>query len=234
MGELIDLSQEIYTKQPVYHTHSDTVIWTDNSHEDTEHLLRDALDGEDPPFTFESQVLHMCDHGPTHVDAICHFKPDGTSIENMSLETFFGPGKAIDVSHRDPGEYITVSDLEDGCEAAGVTVEEGDIVLLRTGHYDRTYPSREYTKDYPGLNEAASRWLLDRGVRNFGVDTPSPDTPSDPTYPCHSLCRDREVPHMENLMNIDKVIGEQFTFMGFPLRIRDGTGSPIRAVAELE
>jgi kynurenine formamidase len=39
---------------------------------------------------------------------------------------------------------------------------------------------------------------------------------------------------MENLCNIETVVGETFTFMGFPLRLRNGTGSPIRAVAKVE
>lgn len=234
MPEFVDLSQEIYTKQPVYHTHPDTIIWTDTSHEESEEMFRDLLDGEDPPFTFESSVIQFCDHGPTHVDAIKHLKPGGTPIDEMALETFYTPGKAIDVSHREAGEYITVDDLETACEEADTTVEDGDTVLIRTGHYDENYPSREYTQNYPGLNADATEWLFDRGIVNFGVDTPSPDTPSDPTYPCHTLCREHEIPHVENLRNIDKLVGEEFTYIGFPLAIRDGTGSPIRPVAMLE
>ena len=233
MTELVDLSQEIYTKQPVYHTHADTVIWTDTSHEDTEHLFRTQLGG-DPPFTFESSVIQLCDHGPTHVDAIRHFKPGGTPIDEMSLESFYGPGKAIDVSHRGPGEYITADDVESACEDAEVTVEGGDIFLLRTGHYDETYPERTYVENYPGLDAEATRWLIDNGVANFGVDQPSPDTPEDLTYPCHTLCKEHDVPHMENLCNIDRVIGEPFTFIGLPLKVRDGTGSPIRAIARMD
>lgn len=234
MNRFVDLSQEIYTKQPVYHTHADTVIWTDTSHEDTEHLFREQLDGDDPPFTFESSVIQMCDHGPTHVDAIRHLKPGGTPIDEMALDSFYGPGKAIDVSHREPGEYITVADLDAACEDQGITVQEGDVLLIRTGHYDETYPTRSYVENYPGLNEEATRWLVEKGVKNFGVDQPSPDTPEDITYPCHTLCKEHELPHIENLRNIDRVLGETFTYIGFPLNIRDGTGSPIRAIAQLE
>lgn len=234
MAEIIDLSQEIYTKHPVYHTHSDTVIWTDMSHADSEHMLRKQLNGDNPPFTFETNVIQMCDHGPTHVDAIRHLKPNGTSIDEMSLDKFYTPGTAIDVSHRGPGEYITVDDLQTACEDAETIIEEGDTVLIRTGHYDETYPSREYTENYPGLNKAATQWLFDKGITNFGVDAPSPDMPADPTYPCHTLCRTEEIPHVENLKNLNRVVGKDFTYVGFPLPIREGTGSPIRAVAILD
>lgn len=234
MAEYIDLSQEIYTKQPVYHTHPDTVIWTDTTFEESERLFRKELGGDDPPFTYQAKVIQMCDHGPTHQDSLSHFKPEGTPIDEMSLDTFHTPGKAIEVTHREPGEYITVDDLENACESASVTIEEGDTVLIRTGHFDEHYPAPEYTENYPGLNEAAARWLLDKGIVNFGIDQPSPDTPEDVTYPCHVMCKERDVPHVENLCNIDKVVGKDFTYIGFPLRIREGTGSPIRAVAVVE
>lgn len=233
MPEYIDLAQPIYDGHPVYHTHQKTVMWTDTSHDDVAAMLEQEL-GEEPPFTFETRGLLLCDHGPTHVDAPKHYHEEGEPINEVPLERFHTPGTAIDVSHREPGEYITVEDLEIACDEAEVTVEEGDTVLIRTGHYDDTYPSRAYSQNYPGLNEAATQWLIDHGVVNFGVDQPSPDTPDDPTYPCHTLCREHDLPHVENLRNIDEVVGQSFTFMGFPLAIRDGTGSPIRPVAVVE
>lgn len=233
MAELVDLAQEIYDGHPVYHTHQKTVVWTDTSHEDTEHRFEQAL-GRDPPFTFETRGLLLCDHGPTHVDAPAHYRPDGDPVVDLPLDRFHTPGTAVDVSHREPGEYVTVDDLEDACEAADVTVEEGDTLLLRTGHYDETYPSRAYTDNYPGLNAAATEWLVDRGVVNFGVDQPSPDTPEDLSYPCHTVCKEHDLPHTENLRNIDRVVGERFTYVAFPLALRNGTGSPVRPVAILE
>lgn len=230
MSEYIDLAQPIYDGHPVYHTHQKTVIWTDTSHDDVRALLEQEVDGE-PPFTFETRGLLLCDHGPTHVDAPKHYKPEGDSIDSLPLEKFHTPGKAIDVSHRSAGEYITVGDLETACSESGVTIEEGDTVLIRTGHYDETYPTHAYSQNYPGLNSAATQWLIDRGIVNFGVDQPSPDTPDDPTYPCHTLCREHDLPHVENLRNIEELVGKEFTFIGFPLAIRDGTGSPIRPVA---
>jgi kynurenine formamidase len=233
MPEFVDLAQEIYDGQPVYHTHQKTVMWTDTSHEDSEYMFEQEL-GHEPPFTFESRAILMCDHGPTHVDAMSHFRPDGEHVNEMPLSQFYTPGKAIDVSHREPGEYITVDDLEAACDDAGVQVEEGDTLLIRTGHYDETYPTRKYAENYPGLNEAATRWIVDKGVVNFGVDSPSPDTPEDVTYPCHTVCKETETPHTENLRNIDQVVGKDFTYVAFPLAIREGTGSPIRPVAVIE
>jgi kynurenine formamidase len=233
MVELIDLAQEIYQNQPVYHTHQQTAIWTDTAHEESRHMFEQEL-GEDPPFTFETRALLLCDHGPTHVDAPAHYREDGDDITEMPLEQFYTPGKAIEVTHRDAGEYITVSDLEEACSAAGVDIEAGDTLLIRTGHYDETYPDPEYAENYPGLSEESTRWLVDKRISNFGVDQPSPDTPEDLTYPCHTVCKEHDLPHLENLRNIDQVIGESFKFAAFPLPIRNGTGSPVRPVAIVE
>jgi len=87
---------------------------------------------------------------------------------------------------------------------------------------------------YPGLDRGATEFIIDQGCVNFGVDSASPDMFDDKTYPCHIVCRERQVVHMENLCNLDKLIGKRFTFIALPLKIRGGTGSPIRAVAILE
>jgi kynurenine formamidase len=48
------------------------------------------------------------------------------------------------------------------------------------------------------------------------------------------MCREYGIHHYENLANLRELVGRRFTFVGFPLKIRDGTGSPVRAVAVLE
>ena len=68
----------------------------------------------------------------------------------------------------------------------------------------------------------------------FGVDSPSPDNPADRIYPVHLFSRASGVTHYENLANLAEVAGRRFTFFGFPLRIRGGHGSPVRAVAMLD
>ena len=92
----------------------------------------------------------------------------------------------------------------------------------------------EYLTQFPGLGEDGSRWLVERGVKTFGVDTPTPDNPESRTYPCHMMCRKHGITHYENLANLDQVVGKRFTFIGFPLPIRGGHGGPTRAVAVLE
>ena len=56
---------------------------------------------------------------------------------------------------------------------------------------------------------------------------------ADGRFPCHVICRELQRHNTENLANIEEVAGRTFTYCGLPLKIRDGTGSPIRAVAIL-
>ena len=117
MPRLVDLSQEIYQGMGVYPGHLKTVVWDHATHAETIRLFEGG-------FSFHSQGLMMCDHGPTHVDAISHLDPaDGApSIDEMPLDTFYGPALCIDVSHVEPPEYITVDDLVQALDA-GDTAE---------------------------------------------------------------------------------------------------------------
>lgn len=229
MARLLDLSQEIYQGMPVYQGHLKTVIWTHATHEETARNF-------DSGFSFTSNGVLLCDHGPTHVDALKHLdpSPDALAIDQMALGVFYGPATCVDVSHAAPRAYISRAEVEAAVERDYVDVRPGDIVLFYTGTFTRLGGMPEYSLDYPGLDESASQWIVDNGVKTFGVDSPSPDNPISRTYPVHMMCRKHGITHYENLANLDQVVGKRFTFAGFPLRFRGGTGSPVRAVAILD
>lgn len=228
MAQLVDLSQEIYDGMPVYAGHLETKVWQ-------HHSFADTAPNFDSEFAFQSLGIQLCDHGPTHVDALSHLdpRPDAPSIDVMALETFTGEGTCLDVSDVAPREYVDAERLERALAESPAPLHRGDVLLLRTGSAERFGGTPEYTTQYPGLDESAARWLEDRGVKIFGVDSPSPDNPADRIYPVHLFCRRAGVTHYENLANLGAVAGRRFTFFGFPLRIRGGTGSPVRAVAML-
>jgi kynurenine formamidase len=226
---LIDLSQEIYDGMLVYPGHLKTVIWDHHVHEEVAARFEGG-------FSYASKGILVSDHGPTHVDALSHLDPaeGAPSIDEMPLETFYGPGVCIDVSEAAPRTDIEVADLERAVEAAGVEVSPGVILLFHTGTAARHTGDEAYLSQYPGLGAEASEWVAEKGVKAFGVDSPSPDNPASRTYPCHMMCRRTGITHFENLTNLDRLVGRSFTFIGFPLRIRGGTGSPVRAVAVLD
>ena len=86
--------------------------------------------------------------------------------------------------------------------------------------------------DHRQLCDALTQALADRGIGMFGVEAISPAPEGELNFQAHMACAERGITHMECLANLDKLIGRgRFTFIGFPLKIRGGTASPIRAVA---
>lgn len=229
MSQVVDLSQEIYQGMPVYPGHLNTVIWDYHTHESTRGVMESDL-------TYATRGIILSDHGPTHVDSISHFDPapDAPTIDAMGLELFFGPALCIDVSDAPEREDIPPERLEAALDSAGQELREGDILLIHTGHHGRRGGTPEYTTQFAGLGEAAGEWLVQRRVKAFGVDTPTPDNPASRIYPVHLICRRERLHHYENLANLDAVAGRRFTFYGLPLRFRAGQGSPVRAIAILD
>ena len=152
----------------------------------------------------------------------------------MALDTFCGEGTCLDISDVPPREYCTGERLDRALDEAAAELRPGDVLLLRTGSAERFGGTPECTTQYPGLDASAADWLGDHRVKVFGVDSPSPDNPADRIYPVHLFCRENGVTHYENLANLQDVVGRRFRFFGFPLRIRGGHGSPVRAVAMLD
>jgi kynurenine formamidase len=223
---LLDLTQEIYEGMYVYPGHLETKIWDHHQHDETAKKFEGG-------FSYASRGLTLSDHGPTHVDALSHLDPSpgAPSIDQMDLEQFYGEGVCIDVSDAAPRTDITAADLDAALARSEVPLVAGMVLLLHTGTHRRLGGTEEYLSQYPGLDESASAWLVERGVKVFGVDCPSPDNPASRTYPCHMMCRRHGITHYENLAEIHRLLNRRFTFIGFPLRIRGGTGSPVRAVA---
>jgi len=230
MRKVIDLTQEIYTGMPVFPGHLKTVVWDYVTHEETKRIMTEG-------YSYTTRGIMMSDHGPTHVDAICHIDPaaDAPCIDKMPLETFFGPALCLDLSEPPEGSLFSPDDIKSAEKRVGQKIKPGDIVLFYTGHYDRHYPNHEYLEGYSGFSYDAAKYLIEeKKIKNWGVDNPSPDRPPTTNYPVHQHYRKTHVPHMENLCNLDKLIGKRFMFYGFPLKIRDGSGSPIRAVAVID
>jgi len=227
--KFIDLSQEIYQGMPVFGMHQKTFIMVNQTHEENMKATGS------PTLGFSARNLLISEHGPTHSDAVWEFKPDGPTIEKMDSRLFWGDAICVDLTHKRYPEYIEIADIEEVLEKHGLDIRKGDVFLMYTGHYERTYPDKDYggiNSKHSGISLAAARWLFEQGVVNIGVDAPAIDmTPDDLDYSGHLACGEYGTTNTENLCNLDKVVGTRFTYMGLPLKIRDGSGAPIRAFA---
>jgi kynurenine formamidase len=227
---LIDLSRELHHKAARLPNHPMIIIAPFSTHAEVR-----EVDG----YAFSSAVmsLNMGDHSGTHVDAPVHFdaREGAATIDEMPLERFFTEAVCLDLSHKELRSDITIADLEAAERAAGVTIQAGDTVLLHMAHHARTYGTEAYLTDFPGLTKESATWLGRKGIAMFGVEAVSPGRPGRNNFEVHHVCRDLGFTHVEGLVNLDRLVGRgRFRFIGFPLKIKGGTGSPIRAVAWVE
>ena len=227
---LIDLSREIFHRSPSYPSHPPTVVGTWVTHEERREMSGGASGST-------SMYFSMSDHGTTHLDAPRHFdeSPGALGIDEFPLEKCYVIGICLDFRHISPRAEIGVSEMEAAVQEAGVSVPRGGTVLLCTGHHARTYPGPTYYTDNPGVNRAATEWLARAGAVTFGIDSMRPGPEGSVNSDVHRACAELGITHMESLCNLEELIGKGlFRFIGFPLKIRNGSGGPIRAVAVLD
>lgn len=235
---IVDLSQTIVHMQPVanYHVNQRPAFWHRITHETTLGTHEHA-----PDLSWQIRDFLIGEHVSTHVDALCHFTPgdDAWCMERMPLDWFITSAVCVDLSHKRPDEYIGPEDLQTALNAAGLCIEPGDTFLYHQHYYARD-PEPPYPQDWTGLNWEGAQWLADRGVRNIGCETPSIDNSrampldANPSFPAHRTCRDRKMINTENLADLTPVVGRRFTYIGLPLKLRGGTGCPVRAIALLD
>ena len=230
MPELIDLSQEIYAGMPVFSGLPEVSITVHATHEEWDGI---PVDGIPSPVV---NRIEMGEHTGTHVDALNHMGREfrGQSIETMPLTMFYTEGICLDLSHKGLRELIEVDDMERALAASNLDVRAGDTVLIHTDHFRRAFGTEDWGRG-PGLSADAARWLGQKRIAAFGVETMSPGVRHVSNKDVHRICGEMGFTHYENLVNLHLLIGRgRFRFIGLPLKIRGGTGSPVRAVAVFE
>jgi kynurenine formamidase len=223
-ARVVDLSQTLEERMPNFPTHSKFFhnLW--GSYQ---------LGGR----SLSYQVL-MHEHNGTHVDAPVHFVSDRNTEAHKTIEQI-GPGHLIgrgvhlDCRGLKEGDYISAHFIQHW-EAEHGAIEAGDIVVFNFGwseHWGLTPDNRRYLNDWPGINMDAAEHLVSKSVAAVGVDSLSPDPPAAlDEHPVHPLLLEKEVLIIENLTRLDE-LPDFFLFIALPLKIRAGSGSPIRAVA---
>jgi kynurenine formamidase len=224
--QVIDLTREIFEGMPVWFGHQKTFISTNQTHDEFKHIHKTEMG-------FEAHNLLISEHAGTHTDAVFEYDRNGPTIDKSPLEYWYGEAICLDVSAIQYPDYLTPEVLRAALDASGQEIRMGDTVLLYTGVGDQHYPDVAYTDKYPGLTRDAAIWLAERGVINIGVDNVAIDHSDDASFSGHVVCGEYGIVNTEGLTNLDKVAGQRFVYFGLPLYIREGTGSPIRAVAVL-
>lgn len=220
---VIDLSHHLEEGMPTYPTHA-------------KFFQNDWVSMGDPA---HMNQLTLSEHTGTHVDAPNHFPDEGSTekasgIDAVELTAVVGRARCLHVDGplEENGQLGVERVL--AFETSHGTFDPGDIVLVDFGWAERWRVGQEgfeYLNGWPGLGRDAAELLVERRVSAVGTDCISLDAgDAGGGLPAHKVLLSGGVLIFENLNNLVSLREEAF-FIGMPLKIRNGTGSPVRAIA---
>ncbi|KSU83451.1 Kynurenine formamidase [Fictibacillus enclensis] len=203
MGKLIDVSMPLSSTVP---------IWPG----DTLFAYELTWTKEESGSVNVGQIT-MSTHTGTHIDAPFHFDSQGERVLELDLDLYAGTALVVDVRERD---CVRPEDLEseqlDGIQR----------VLLKTGSWkDRSV----FPAGITCLHESLAPYLFDKGVRLIGVDVPSVDPLDSKELPAHHALHGKGIHILEGLV-LDDIEPGEYHLMALPLPLKEGDGSPVRAV----
>ena len=189
------------------------------------------------------------EHGGTHIDAPVHFAQGRWTVDQIPLDRLIGNAVVVDVSAAsatNPDYQVSVADFTAWEQAHG-QLEPDLIVLIRTDFSRRWPDAATYmgTNErgaaavaklhFPGLDPDAATWLAEtRKVKAVGLDTASIDFGQSTLFESHRILYARNIPAFENLTALDQLPARGATVYALPMKIKGGSGSPLRAVAVIE
>lgn len=259
-GETLTLSQPLNTQlgidNPAPADHHMTMLGDVDIGSGTLRFAKDYIGAD----------YHNAPH--SHIDALCHVAFDGVLYNGIPITTLtsagasansiealgnglVGRGVLLDVPGMrearwlEPGEHIFPDDLEKCERRQGVTVEEGDILLIRTGQVRRQTELGPADASSPkaGLHPTCAQFLAARRVAALGSDGNSDTTPSSTPgidFPIHALTVNAMGLHLMDYLQFEGILTAcerlsrwEFLFVAAPLRVVGGTGSPLNPIAIL-
>ncbi|HEV2765139.1 MAG TPA: cyclase family protein, partial [Pyrinomonadaceae bacterium] len=209
-------------------------------------LKRDAW-GESPGGYFYASASYAAsEHGGTHLDSPVHFAEGRDTTERIPLARLVGPALVVDISDRcarNPDYLLTVADLR-AWERRHGRIEDGAILLVRTG-WGRFWPERKKylgsdapgdasNLHFPGISREAAEFLARRRkLDGVGIDTASLDYGQSKDFIAHRVLNGANVYGLENVANLERLPARGATVVALPMKIKGGTGGPVRVIAIL-
>lgn len=235
-GKWIDLT---------YAFDENTVYWptAEGFHLDT------AFEGmTEKGYYYSAYQFCSAEHGGTHLDAPVHFAEGKLPVDEVPVEQLIGAAIVLDVSDKaaaDRDYRVSVADFEAWEQEHGELPKDA-IVLLRTG-YGKYWPDREKYMGtaergdsavaklhFPGLDPVAAQWLVDnRHIKAIGLDTPSIDYGQSTHFESHRILFKANIPALENVANVEQLPITGSYLIALPIKIKGGSGGPVRIVALL-
>ncbi|MFA6162303.1 MAG: cyclase family protein [Methylobacter sp.] len=197
-------------------------------------------------YYYSAYKFSAAEHGGTHIDAPIHFANGGKTVDEIPLTQLIAPAIKVDVSQKaiaNRDYQVSVEDFNTW-ESQHGRIPEGSIVLLQTG-FGQYWPDRmKYLGTdkrgaegvaelhFPGLHPEAVKWLVNsRRINAIGIDTASIDYGQSQTFNSHVVLMGKSTPVFENVANLDKVPTVGAQIIALPMKIKGGSGAPLRIIA---
>ena len=186
------------------------------------------------------------EHGGTHLDAPIHFSENGKSVDQIPLDQLTGPAIVIDIrpqARANPDYELQVTDVQ-AWETEHGLIPKGTLVLLYTGwgefwpdkssYLGSPTPEDPTTLHFPSYSAESIQFLVNkRRIRGIGIDTASIDPGHSKDFPVHRILGEANLYGLENVADLDQLPPRGAVVTALPLKIRGGSGGPVRIMATI-
>lgn len=172
------------------------------------------------------QDIEMSSHCGTHIEFPYHHNRHGMDAASFPLERLIGEGVLLDYRHKQPGEAVTLEELQ----AQSGKIRPGDMLLF---NFDcaRNYRT-ERSHDRPVIAHDAIRWLIfEKKIGLIGSDASGIELKGVPNQPNHQVLMDNGIPIIEFAANLDQLRRERFTLFVLALAVEGLDSCPVRLMA---
>ncbi len=177
---------------------------------------------------YNLELLFLSSHTGTHLDAPYHFVKNGLKINQIPLDRLIGKAILIKIK-KTKNNAITKSDII-LFERKNGKIPNKSSIFFSTG-WQKNLQKKNYFTENPGLDISAARYIASKKTNLVGIDSPSIDLSNDESFNVHHIFSKNNILIVENLTNLKKISSKEFNFTILPLKLKDATGSPVRAIA---
>jgi kynurenine formamidase len=177
---------------------------------------------------YNLELLFLSSHTGTHLDAPHHFIKNGLKINQIPLDRLIGKAILIKIK-KTKNNAITKSDII-LFERKNGEIPNKSSIFFFTG-WQKNLKKKNYFTENPGLDISAAKYIVSKKINLVGIDSPSIDLGNDESFSVHHIFSKNNILIVENLTNLKKISSKEFNFTILPLKLKDATGSPVRAIA---
>ena len=179
-----------------------------------------------PKDGYNLELLFLSTHTGTHIDAPFHFVKNGKKIHEIKPERLVNEAVLIRIG-KNSNRSISKTDIQNFEQKNG-KIENGSTVIFYTG-WQKNLNKEFYFTENPGLSVSAAKYLVSKKINMVGIDSPSIDLGTDSKFSVHHVLAKNNILIVENLANLGMIKSNNFHLITSPLKLKNATGSPIRA-----